>query len=84
MPPCAAVAPTPLDKDGPGLQEEADMLKSRSTKPNRRTPAKSGILRRFRADDSGATAIEFAIVATPFFALMMALIEVSRRWQKPA
>ncbi|HHI81944.1 MAG TPA: pilus assembly protein [Rhizobiales bacterium] len=31
---------------------------------------------RLRKDESGATAVEFALVATPFFALLMALFEV--------
>lgn len=33
--------------------------------------------RRFRKDQSGATAIEFGFVAMPFFALMFAIIETS-------
>lgn len=53
------------------------MFKSPSPQPNEKFPVKKGILRRLRADNSGATAIEFGIVATPFFALMLALIEVS-------
>jgi len=53
------------------------MFKSPSPQPNGKTPVKRGILRRLRADNSGATAIEFGIVAAPFFALMLALIEVS-------
>lgn len=36
---------------------------------------KQGGLRRFRRDRRGATAIEFALVALPFFALMMAILE---------
>jgi len=43
-----------------------------------RTPGKNGgILRRLHKDESGATAIEFGIVAIPFFALMIAIIEVA-------
>lgn len=53
------------------------MFKSRSIPQNRKTPSKKGILQRLRADNSGSTAIEFGIVAAPFFALMLALIEVS-------
>ena len=34
-------------------------------------------LRRFAADARGATAVEFGLVATPFFALLFAIIEVS-------
>jgi Flp pilus assembly protein TadG len=34
-------------------------------------------LRRVKRDDSGATAIEFSLVALPFFALMFAIIETS-------
>lgn len=41
------------------------------------TIEKGGILRRLRKDESGATAIEFGIIAIPFFALMVAIIEVS-------
>lgn len=33
--------------------------------------------RRFRGDERGATAIEFAIIAIPFFALLFAIIEVA-------
>lgn len=33
--------------------------------------------RRFRKDQSGATAIEFGFVAMPFFALMFAIVETS-------
>lgn len=42
-------------------------------------PAKPrrGLLRLFRRDKSGTSAIEFGIVAAPFFALLLALIEVS-------
>ncbi len=36
-----------------------------------------GVLRRFRDDAAGATAIEFAIVALPFFTLMFAIIETA-------
>jgi Flp pilus assembly protein TadG len=52
------------------------MFKPRSHQ-NGQKPARKGLLRRLRADTSGATAIEFGIVAAPFFALMLALIEVS-------
>lgn len=42
------------------------------------TPGKSaGLLRRLRKDESGTTAIEFGLVALPFFALMVAIIEVA-------
>ena len=53
------------------------MFKSPSPQLNEQSPVKKGILRRLRADNAGATAIEFGIVAAPFFALMLALIEVS-------
>lgn len=33
-----------------------------------------GRLRRFRVDDDGATAVEFALVALPFFALLYAIL----------
>lgn len=35
------------------------------------------IVRRFRKDENGVTAIEFAFLALPFFALLMAIIETS-------
>lgn len=39
------------------------------------TPRK--LLRRFRRDRRGSAALEFAMVATPFFALLFAIIETS-------
>lgn len=53
------------------------MSKSRSRIPGKPSPRKRGLVCRLRADDSGATAIEFGIIALPFFALLIALIEVS-------
>jgi Flp pilus assembly protein TadG len=35
------------------------------------------LLRRFRRNDRGATAVEFAMVAVPFFAFLFAIIEVA-------
>jgi Flp pilus assembly protein TadG len=37
----------------------------------------AGLLRGFAATDDGATAVEFAIVAAPFFALMFAILETA-------
>lgn len=34
-------------------------------------------LRRLRRDQSGASAVEFAMIAAPFFALLLAIVEVS-------
>ena len=34
-------------------------------------------LRRFRRDRRGSAAVEFALIATPFFALLFAIIETS-------
>ena len=46
--------------------------------PSARTsPRKWRLLNLFRKDRSGTTAIEFGIVAAPFFALLLAIIEVS-------
>lgn len=53
------------------------MIKSRANNQAKAQGGKRGFLHRFRRDTSGTTAIEFGIVATPFFALMIALIEVS-------
>lgn len=52
---------------------------SRSNAPVKpgNTRKHAGILTRLHRDRSGATAIEFAIVAAPFFALMVAIIEVA-------
>ena len=53
------------------------MFKSRKQSPNNSPVKQRGLLRRLRDDRSGTTALEFAIIATPFFALMLAIIEVS-------
>ena len=42
----------------------------------RRGAVRAGLVR-FRRNQSGATAVEFALVATPFFALMFAIIETA-------
>ncbi|MCW5724728.1 MAG: pilus assembly protein [Maricaulaceae bacterium] len=39
--------------------------------------AKTGFLRRFRKDRSGASAVEFAMIAGPFLLLLLGLIEVA-------
>ena len=39
--------------------------------------ARRGFLRLFRKDRSGTSALEFGIVAAPFFALLLAILEVS-------
>ena len=44
---------------------------------------KSGLLRRFRADRKGATAVEFGLLALPFFFLMMMIVEMAMVfWQR--
>jgi len=53
------------------------MFKSRKQSPSKAPVKHRGLLRRLRDDRSGTTALEFAIIATPFFALMLAIIEVS-------
>lgn len=53
------------------------MSTSRSRSSGKSSPRKRGILGRLRADNSGAAAIEFGIIALPFFALLIALIEIS-------
>jgi Flp pilus assembly protein TadG len=35
------------------------------------------VVRRFRKDETGATAVEFGLVAVPFFALMFAILETA-------
>jgi Flp pilus assembly pilin Flp len=68
---------TSLFKREAGFQDKTDMFKSRKQAPNNNPAKYRGLLGRLRNDRSGATALEFAIIATPFFALMMAIIEVS-------
>ncbi len=46
---------------------------SQSHAPRRR----SGLLRRFRSSRDGAAAVEFGIVAAPFFALLMGIFQVT-------
>jgi Flp pilus assembly protein TadG len=46
-----------------------------SPAPTAITPRK--LLRRFRRDRRGSAAVEFAMIATPFFALLFAIIETS-------
>lgn len=41
---------------------------------------RSRFLRRFRADQRGATAVEFAMVATPFFLMMMGIMTVGMQY----
>lgn len=43
----------------------------------RRTLAKARLLRRFGRAEDGATAVEFAVVATPFLALLFAIVETA-------
>jgi Flp pilus assembly protein TadG len=35
------------------------------------------VVRRFKTDDKGATAVEFGLIAVPFFALMFAILETA-------
>lgn len=71
-----SVRPAP-EIGGNGHQGEAEMNWSYSPEGPENTGKRSGILSRLRRDSSGTTAIEFAIVAAPFFALMVAIIEVA-------
>jgi Flp pilus assembly protein TadG len=41
------------------------------------SPPTRNFLRRFRRDQRGSAAVEFAMIATPFFALLFAIIETS-------
>jgi len=47
---------------------------SEASPPNRR---RRRLLRRFRKDDQGVTAIEFGLVAMPFFAILFSILETS-------
>ena len=49
------------------------MPSSRDTAPG----ALRRLLRRFRGDRSGATAVEFAMVSVPFFGLLFAIFETA-------
>lgn len=42
-----------------------------------RKQAKKGVYSRFKADNSGATAVEFGMVATPFFMLLFGILCVA-------
>lgn len=42
-----------------------------------RKPARYGIIRRFSRDREGSTAIEFAMIAGPFFLLVLATLEIA-------
>ena len=46
------------------------------SRPNRSPRARSGLLRRFSRAQEGATAVEFAFVAVPFFMLVFAIFEL--------
>ncbi len=43
-------------------------------------PPRRRFLRRFRRNESGATAVEMALVATPFFAILFAIIQLGYRF----
>jgi Flp pilus assembly protein TadG len=48
--------------------------------PSQTQPAQQrrrGLIRRFRRDQDGATAVEFAMVVTPFLAVLLAIIETA-------
>lgn len=53
------------------------MYQSRDRIPPRSTGNALRLLDRFRKADSGATALEFGLVATPFLILMIAIMEVA-------
>ncbi|GGE40919.1 pilus biosynthesis protein TadE [Marinicauda pacifica] len=42
-----------------------------------RLKTRTGFIKRFARERSGATAVEFALVALPFFTLIMAIIEIA-------
>lgn len=46
-----------------------------SLKPSSFLPVRAKLVRRFRQDDDGATAVEFAIIGIPFFLLVFSIIE---------
>ncbi len=51
-----------------------------SANPTQRPPARGGFWRagaRLRRDENGATAVEFALIAVPFFALLFAILETA-------
>lgn len=52
-------------------------LRKQVVKTNNQMPASGGLFRRFRKDENGAYAIEFALVAVPFLALLFAIIETA-------
>jgi len=54
-----------------------DLDSNEPPKMNRRTRRRSRLLLRFLKNREGATAVEFALVALPFFALLFAIIETA-------
>jgi len=54
-----------------------DLESDIASKLNRRTRRRGRLLSRFIKNREGATAVEFAIVALPFFALLFAIIETA-------
>jgi Flp pilus assembly protein TadG len=48
-----------------------------SAQPAEKKPRILAVFRRFRHNNDGATAVEFGLVATPFFMLMMAIFELA-------
>lgn len=50
---------------------------SRSTRPPRHPPGPTDLVARFRRAREGATAVEFALLAIPFFALIGAIVDTS-------
>jgi Flp pilus assembly protein TadG len=52
-----------------------------SAQPAEKKPRILAVFRRFRHNNDGATAVEFGLVATPFFMLMMAIFELAMLFQ---
>lgn len=53
------------------------MYESKGHRPAKPAGTANRVFNKFRREESGATAIEFGIVAAPFFALMIAIMEVA-------
>lgn len=59
------------------MSEVLDLESDAASKPNRRMRRRSRLVARFLKNREGVTAVEFGLVALPFFALLFAIIETA-------
>ncbi|MDA7949652.1 MAG: pilus assembly protein, partial [Hyphomicrobiaceae bacterium] len=68
------IAREPIDAPATGTRQ---MFKSKVNRVGKHLRFNRRILRHLRKDRSGVTAVEFAFVAAPFLAFILAIMEVS-------